>query len=112
MQFDRVRRDARREIDLVRRLRGSDALAATVTQTPAGVLALTAPGLVMRQESLPQALANDKRRRNAVHVGPLCRVGIPRATRRASMRARQPGRKAGPSAAPGPKVRAVCCQIL
>jgi hypothetical protein len=47
----------------------------------------------MRQEALSQALANDKHRRNAAHVGSACRIGISRSTRRTSMRARQSGRK-------------------
>jgi len=89
MQFDRLRRNARREVNLVRRLRGGDTLAAAIAQTPASVLALTPPSFMMRQEALSQALANEKRRRNAVHVGCACHVGIPRSTRRTSMRARQ-----------------------
>jgi hypothetical protein len=47
------------------------------------------PSFMMRQGALSQALANDKRRRNAVHVGSACRVGISRSTRRTSMRAQQ-----------------------
>ncbi|HTX05690.1 MAG TPA: hypothetical protein VMD06_07675 [Steroidobacteraceae bacterium] len=68
MQSQRLRRDARLEVNLVRCLSGSDALAAAIAQTAAGILALAAPGLMMRQEMLSQALANDKRRRRTVHV--------------------------------------------
>lgn len=67
MQPERLRRDARREIHIVGRLRRSDALTAPVAQTPAGVLALTSPRLMMRQEVPSQALANDECRRKAVH---------------------------------------------
>jgi len=76
MQFDRLRGDLRREINLIRGLRGSDTLAAAIAQTPACILAPTPPSFMMRQEALLEALADDKRRRNAVHVGPACRVGI------------------------------------
>jgi hypothetical protein len=89
MQFHRVRGNARREVNLVRRLRGSDTLAAAIAQTSAGVLALTPPSFMMRQEALSQTLADEKRRRNAVHVGSACRVGISRSTRLTSMRAQQ-----------------------
>src|SRR6185437_7215056 len=58
MQFDRLRRNARREVNLVRRLRGGDTLAAAIAQTPASILALTPPSFMMRQEALSQALAN------------------------------------------------------
>src|SRR6185437_9533686 len=70
MQSDRLRRDSRGEVNLVRSLRGGNTLAAAVAQTSARVLALTTPGPVMRQEALSQPLANGKRSRNAVHVGP------------------------------------------
>ena len=69
MGFDGLGRDAWREVDPVRCLRGSATRAAAVAQTFAGVLAGAPPGFMRRQEALSQALANDKRRRNPGHVG-------------------------------------------
>src|SRR5882762_8471187 len=75
MKSDRLRSYARRKVNVVRRLRGGNALAAPTARTPAGVFAQAAPQLTVRQESLPQSPTDGEYRCSMVHEALLARAG-------------------------------------